>query len=196
MSLEALMAALRSGDDGCVADERVVDSWVRDQVRLELIQIDVQGAIEAEGRGDRGDDLSDKAVQVLERWARDVKIAAADIVDGLVVHQERAVRVFDRGVRAQDGVVGLDDSRGDAGCGVDSEFELGFLTVVGGEALEQEGAKARAGSSTEGVEDQEALEGGAVVLEWSALPDRGSHSLTKTRRILSNVPSKISLPIV
>jgi hypothetical protein len=99
-------------------------------------------------------------------------------------------------VRAQDGVVGLDDSGGDAGCGVDGEFELGFLAVVGGEAFEQQRAKARAGSSTEGVEDQEALKGGAVVLEWSALPDRGSHSLTKTRRILSNVPSKISLPIV
>jgi hypothetical protein len=41
MSLEALMAALCCGDDRSVTDERVMDSRVRDQVRLELIQIDV-----------------------------------------------------------------------------------------------------------------------------------------------------------
>jgi hypothetical protein len=68
-------------------------------------------------------------------------------------------------VRAQDRVVGFNDCGGDAGCGVDGEFELGFLAVVGGESLKKEGAKARSSSSTEGVEDQEALEGRAVVLK-------------------------------
>jgi hypothetical protein len=73
---------------------------------------------------------------VLERWARDVKVATADVVNGLVIDKERAVRVLDCGVRAQDRIVGLNNCRGDAGCGVDGEFELGFLAVVGGEALE------------------------------------------------------------
>ena len=45
------------------------------------------------------------------------------------------------------------DGGGDAGGGVDGEFELGFFAVVGGEAFEEEGAEARAGAAAEGVED-------------------------------------------
>ena len=66
---------------------------------------------------------------------------------------------------AQNGIVRLDDRSGDAGCGVDSEFKLGFLAIIGGETLKEEGAKARTSSSAEGVKDQEALEGRAVVLK-------------------------------
>ena len=58
---------------------------------MEFVQIDVQGAIEAEGRCDRRDDLSDQAVQVLERGAWDIKVTAADIINSLVIDQERAV---------------------------------------------------------------------------------------------------------
>jgi hypothetical protein len=68
-------------------------------------------------------------------------------------------------VRAQDSIVGLDDGGGNAGCWVDGEFELGFLAVIGGEALEEERTEARSSSTTKGVEDQEALEGRAVVLK-------------------------------
>jgi hypothetical protein len=67
-------------------------------------------------------------------------------------------------VRAEYRVVGLDDSSGDAGCGVDSKFELGFLAIIGGKTLEKQRTKSRASSSAERVEDQEALERGAVVL--------------------------------
>ena len=66
LGLEALVAALRRRDDRGVADERVVDSRIRNQVGLELIQIYVQGTIKAKGRCDRGHDLSNQAVQVLE----------------------------------------------------------------------------------------------------------------------------------
>lgn len=66
MSLEALVTALCCGDDGGVADERVMNSRVRNQVGLELIQINIQRAIEAKRGRDRGDNLSDQAVQVLE----------------------------------------------------------------------------------------------------------------------------------
>ena len=47
--------------------------------------------------------------------------------------------------------------------GVDAEVELGLLAVVSREALEKEGAEARARATTNGVEDEEALEAGAVV---------------------------------
>jgi len=141
---------------------------------LELVQINIQGTIETKGGRDRGDDLSYQTVQVLKRGARNIEVAAADIVNSLVVDQERAVRVLDRRVRAQDSVVWLNNGCGDAGCGIDGEFELGFLAVIGGEALEEEGAEARSSSTTKGVEDQEPLKRRAVVLEWSALPNRGT----------------------
>jgi len=44
------------GDDGGTGDEGVVDSWVRDKVRLKFGKVDVQGAFEAEGGGDGRDD--------------------------------------------------------------------------------------------------------------------------------------------
>jgi hypothetical protein len=51
-----LVGGLGSRDDGRVRNEREVDARVRDQVGLELVKIDVERAIEAERRGDRGDD--------------------------------------------------------------------------------------------------------------------------------------------
>ena len=55
-------------------------------------------------------------------------------------------------------VVRLDDRVGELGRGVDAELELGLFAVVGGETLEEERTETRASSSTEGVEDEEALE--------------------------------------
>merc|ERR1711934_1303046 len=48
---------------------------------------------------------------------------------------------------------------------VDGESELGLAAVVDGEALEEEGAEAGAGAAANSVEDEEALEAGAVVGE-------------------------------
>jgi hypothetical protein len=44
------------GDDGGAGDEGVVDSGVGDEIGLEFSEVDVQGAFEAEGGGDGGDD--------------------------------------------------------------------------------------------------------------------------------------------
>jgi hypothetical protein len=47
------VGGLGGGDDGRVGHEREVDTGVGDQVGLELVQIDVEGAVEAE-RGSDG----------------------------------------------------------------------------------------------------------------------------------------------
>ena len=100
-------------DDGGVGDEWEVDTWVGHQVGLELGQIHVEGTIEAQGGGDGGHDLADQTVEVGVGGALDVQVAAADVVDGLVVDHEGAVGVLQGGVGGQDGVVGLDHSSGD-----------------------------------------------------------------------------------
>lgn len=57
MDLEALVRALGGGDDGGVAYQRIVNAGIGDQVRLELVEVDIEGAVEAERRGDGADDL-------------------------------------------------------------------------------------------------------------------------------------------
>lgn len=157
MDLEALVLALGGRDDWGVADQRVVDTRVRDEVGLELVQVDVESTVETERRGDGADDLGNQAVKVLVRGAGDIQVAAADIVDGLVVDKEGAVRVLDGAVGGQDGVVGLNNSSRNARGRVDGELELGLLAVLGGKALQEQSTEAGTSATAEGMENEEAL---------------------------------------
>ena len=91
MNLEAFVLTLVTGDDRRIADQRVVDARIRDKVGLELVQIDVQGAIESEGRRDGADHLGYQTVEVFVVWTRDVQVAAADIVHRLIIDEECAI---------------------------------------------------------------------------------------------------------
>jgi hypothetical protein len=66
----------------------------RNQVSLELVQVDIEGAIKAKGRGDGRDDLRNQPVQVCKTGLCDVEAILADIVDSFVInlnghHQRR-----------------------------------------------------------------------------------------------------------
>merc|ERR1719198_1855611 len=158
-----LVVGLLSTDDGSVRGEHEMDTRVRDQVGLELGNIDVQGTIEAEGGGQGGDDLGDEPVEVGVGGALNVEVAAADVIDSLVVKHDGNIGVLKEGVGGEHGVVGLDDGGGDLRRGVDGEAELGLLAVVDGKSLEEEGAETGSGTTTDGVEDQEALETSALI---------------------------------
>jgi hypothetical protein len=107
--------------------------------------------------------LSNQTVQVLVVGTLEAEVAAADVVDGLVVDHEGAVRVLESGVGGQDGVVRLNNGGSSLGSRVDAELELALLAVVDGQALHKESTETRAGTTTERVEDEEALETNAVV---------------------------------
>jgi hypothetical protein len=167
-----------------------VDTGVRYQVGLELVEVDVQGAIEAQRRGDGRHDLGDQTVEVLVARPGNVQIPAADIVDGLVVNQEGAVRVLNGAVGGEDGVVGLNDGRGEARRGVNSELQLALLAVVGRETLEEEGTETGASTTAKGVEDQEALERLAVVYDIAS--DMGaSQASNRGRRLTSDTADAV-----
>ena len=127
---ELLVVGLLGGDDGGVGNEREVDAGERHQVGLELRQVHVERAVEAQRGGDGGDDLPDEAVEVDVAGLLDVHVTVADVVDGLVVHHEGAVGVLQGGVGGEDGVVGLHYGRGHLGCRVDGELQLGLLAEV------------------------------------------------------------------
>lgn len=162
-SLEALVRALAGRNDRSVADKRVVNTRVWDQIGLELVQIHVECTIEAQGGSNGADDLGDQTVEVLIAWARNVQVATADVVHSFVVDEEGAVGVLDCAVGRQDSVVRLDDGGRHTWCRVDRELQLALLAVLGGQALEEESTEPRASTTTEGVEDQETLQTAAVV---------------------------------
>ena len=144
-----------------------MDTWVWHQVSLELSDIDVKGTIESEGGGQGGDDLRDESVQVGVGGSLNVEVSAADIVDGLVVEHDGDIGVLKEGVSGEDGVVWLNNSGGDLRGWVDGESELGLLTVIDGESLEEEGSETGTGTTTDGVEDEESLETSALIGELS-----------------------------
>lgn len=164
MSLEALVRTSSSRNNWSVTDQWVMDSWIRNQVSLELIEIDVQSTIETKRRSNGADNLSNQSVEMLERRTWDVQVAAADIVDSLVIDQEGTVGVFDSAVGAKNSVIWLDNSGRNSWSWVNCEFELGFLAIIGGETLKQKRSETRTGSTTERVEDQETLKRRAIIL--------------------------------
>ncbi len=134
-----------------------MNARVGNQVGLELVQIYIEGTVESEGSGDAWNNLPNQTVQVSVTRTLDVQIPAADVVDGLVVDHERAIRVLEGGVSGKDGIVRLNHSGGDLRSGVDRELKLGLLAVIDGQPLHQQGSEARSGASTKRVEDEEAL---------------------------------------
>lgn len=142
------MAGLLGGDDRCVGDEGVVDAREGDEVGLELVEIDIQRTVKTEGGGDGRHDLGDESVQVLEVGAGNVERTTADVVDGLVVNEESAVRVLNGRVGGEHSIVGLDNSGGDARRRVDGELELALLAIIGAKALQKEGAETRPSTAT------------------------------------------------
>lgn len=161
------MVSFLGRDDWGIGRKHEMDSWVWDQVGLELSDIDVKGTIESEGGSERGDNLSDESVQVGVGWSLNVEVSSADIVNGLVIDHDGDISVLEEGVSGEDGVVWLNNGGGDLWGWVDGESELGFLTVVNGKSLEEEGSESRSGTSTDGVEDEETLETSALISKLS-----------------------------
>mmetsp|Transcript_9182 Transcript_9182/g.18520 ORF Transcript_9182/g.18520 Transcript_9182/m.18520 type:complete len:581 (-) Transcript_9182:2-1744(-) len=162
---ELLVVGLLRRDDGRKGGHHEVDARVRHQVGLELGHVHVERTVEAEGGGERGDDLSHQPVEVGVRRALHVEVAAADVVEGLVVHHEGDVGVLEEAVGGEHAIVGLHDGGRNLGRRVDGEGQLRLAAVVDRQALEQQGSKARASATANGIEHEEALEACAVVRE-------------------------------
>lgn len=108
-----------------------MDTGVGHKVGLELVQIDVEGTVESQRRGDGADDLGDETVQVLVARAGNIEVPPADVVDSLVVDEECTVGVLDGAVRRKHGVVGLDNCCRDSRGRVYGELKLALLAVLG-----------------------------------------------------------------
>ena len=159
------MVGTLSTDDGRIGDQWKVNARIWDQIGLELSQVHVEGAVKAQRSGYGGDNLADEAVQVAVAGTLNVEVAAADVKDGLIVDHEGAVGVLQRVVRREDAVVRLDNGSGHLRRRVDGKLQLALLPVVHREALHEEAGEAAAGAAAEGVENEKALQAGALVGE-------------------------------
>ena len=74
---ELLVVRLLGRDDRLVRREHEVDARVRREVGLELGDVGVERAVEAERRRERPADLRDEAVEVRVRRALDVEVTAS-----------------------------------------------------------------------------------------------------------------------
>merc|ERR1719203_1460919 len=88
-------------------------------------------------------------------------------LEGLVINHESTVRVLKGGMGGQDGVVGLNNSSGHLRCGINGEFQFGFLAVINTQAFHQKRSETRSSTATKGVENQESLKTGAVVSQFT-----------------------------
>jgi hypothetical protein len=71
--------------------------------------------------------------------------------------------VLKKRMSGKGGVVRLDHRGAEVRGRVDAKVELALLAIIAGEALEEERAKARTGTTSDRVEDEETLKTGALV---------------------------------
>ena len=106
------MVGLLSRNDGSVGDQREMNPRIRNQICLELIQVNIQGSVKPQRSCDGGYNLADESVQVGVGRPLNIQVPSADVIDSLVVNHESTVRMFEGGVSAEGRIVRLDYSCG------------------------------------------------------------------------------------
>jgi len=99
------VVCLLSGDNRRVAREHEVDPGIRDKIRLELRNVHVECAIEAERSRERRDDLTQEPVEIRVCRAFNIEITPADIVKRLIINHVGYIRVLKQRVHAEDRIV-------------------------------------------------------------------------------------------
>ena len=184
---EGLVEGLLRRDDGSVRSKHEVDARVRNQVGLELGNVNVKGSIETKRSSQRTDNLSDQTVQVGVGRSLNVKVATTDIVQSLVVKAESTVSVLQKCVGGQHGVVRLDNSSRHLRRRRDSERKLGLATVVNRKTLQKKRSETRSGTSSSGMEDKETLKTGTVVSKLSDAVQDGVNNLLSNGVVTTGV---------
>lgn len=60
------MRALLRRNNGGVANQRIVDTREWNKVGLELVQVDIEGAVKSQRRSNGADNLSDETVEMVK----------------------------------------------------------------------------------------------------------------------------------
>ncbi len=152
---------LMHGFLGChnwrIGDQGKVDPRIWNQVVLELIEVYIEGTLESQRGCDRGHNLGNDPVEVGVCWPVHLEVSLAQLIDGLIVHQEGHVSELQAGVGGQDGIVGFDDGWGHLSSWIDDKLQLGLFGKVRHEAVHQQGCESRPSATSKSMEHNEAL---------------------------------------
>ena len=135
-----------------------MESGEGDQVDSQLSEIRVELTGESKAAGDSGHGGGDEMVEISVSGGGELEGSEADIVESFVVNDHALVGVFDQLMDGESSVVGLNDSVGHLGRGDDGEGLHDSVGILLSDLGDEEGSHTRAGSTTEGVGDLEALE--------------------------------------
>jgi hypothetical protein len=173
LGVEHLLGELGNGDGtegvGATAGQRSetdheeVETGEGNHVDGQLPQVRVQLTGETQAGGDTRHDGGDEVVQVTVGGVVELESPHADVVEGLVVDTEGLVRVLDKLVDGEGGVVGLDNGVGDLGGGHNGEGGHHAVGELLADLGDQERTHTGTGTTTEGVGDLETLEAVAAL---------------------------------
>ena len=98
--------------------------------------------------------MSNEAIEILVVGTFNAKVTAANVVDGLIVHHEAAVRVLESGMSSQDRVVWLNHRCGNLWSWIDTEFELALLAIVNRQSFHEKRTEPGTSTTSKRVEDE------------------------------------------
>ena len=96
-------------------------------------------------------------------------------------------------VGCENGVVRLDDGARELGGRVYAELQFGLLSIVSREPFQQKRAEARSSTATEGMENEKALQTGAVVGEATQFIHDGVNELLPDGVVTTSVWGEIGI---
>lgn len=107
--------------------------------------------------------LRDEAIQVGVSRALNIQRLAADVIDSLVIKENSNISVLQKRMCREHRVVWLHNSCRDLWGWVDGEPKLGFLSIINGKPLKQQGSQTRSSTTTHSMENEKTLKPCAVV---------------------------------
>ena len=79
-----------------------MNSRIWNQIGLELGQINIESSIKAQRGSDGRDDLSNNTIEIRVGGSFNIQIPSADVINGLIVDHESAIRMLQSCMGSQD----------------------------------------------------------------------------------------------
>lgn len=148
-----------TASERCEAHHEEVETGEGHHVDSKLAQVRVQLAGEAQRDGDAGHDSRYQVVEIAVGGVGKLQSAHADVVESLVIDAESLVRVLNKLVNGESGVVGLDNGVRDLGGGYDGECGHHAVGELFADLGDEQSTHTSTGTTTQRVGDLEALQG-------------------------------------
>ena len=95
---ELFVVSFLSRDNWGIRRKHKVNSRIRYKIGLEFSDINIKGTIKSKGSCKRGNNLSNKSVQVGVSWSFNIESSSTDIINSLVIKHNSNISMFKKGV--------------------------------------------------------------------------------------------------